>query len=299
MELGRLERANVRKAWPHEALDFTPWLAENLDRLSTELGIDDLELEGTEVTVGPHRADIVARMPQDGSLVLIENQLERANLQHLGQMLAYLAGLEAKIVIWVASGFDEPHISAIRWLNNHTTDPFAFFAVRVSVVRIGDSPLAPVFDIVERPNEWDRTVGEITRSGSLSPVGQFRRDFWAHFTKALPDAPRPRPGYAASNVYYPVKPADLYISQYLAQHGVGVYLAGKNGRRDPDVRKRIAQYTDALARELGVGLEASGSHHTFLHIDANDRSNWDRMAQWLDDQRATYERVLLKGPDSG
>ncbi len=220
MDLGRLERADVREAWRNEAHNFTPWLSKNLDRLSAELGIDDLELEGTEVNVGPYRADIFARIPQDGSGVLIENQLERANLQHLGQLLAYLAGLEAKIVIWVATGFDEAHLSAIRWLNDHTADPFAFFAVRVSVVRIGDSPLAPVFDVIERPNEWDRTVGEITRSGSLSRVGQFRRDFWAHLAKVMPDAPGPRSGYAASYVHYWVEPAELYICQYLAQREV-------------------------------------------------------------------------------
>lgn len=296
MDLGRLERANVRKAWPHEAHDFTPWLAENLDRLSAELGIDDLELEDTEVTVGPYRADIVARIPQDGSGVLIENQLEHANLQHLGQVLAYLAGLEAKIVIWVATGFHESHLSAIRWLNDHTTDPFAFFAVRVSVVRIGNSPLAPVFDVIERPNGWDRVVGAIARTGSLSRVGQFRRDFWAHFAKVLPDAPGPRSGYAASNVYYRVEPADLYISQYISRNGVGVYLTGKNGTKDDDVRARIKLYVDALAKELGK-TKTSGSW-TGLDIDSHDRNNWDKMAQWLEDRRATYERVLLTGPAS-
>ena len=297
MDLGRLERVNVRDAWQHEAHHFTPWLSQNLDRLSAELGIDDLELEGTEVTVGPYRADIVARIPQDGSGVLIENQLERANLQHLGQVLAYLAGLESKIVIWVATGFDESHLSAIRWLNNHTTDPFAFFAVRVSVVRIGDSQLAPVFDVIERPNEWDRTVGTITRSGSLSLVGQFRRDFWAHFAKVLPDAPGPNPGHAASYVYYRVEAADLDISQYIAQSKVGVYLTGKNGREDADVKKRIAQYTDTLAKELGEGVRVDDAS-TRLPIDSNDRNNWDEMAQWLEDQRAIYERVLLNGPAS-
>ena len=296
MDFGRLERASVRKAWPHEARDFTPWLADNLDRLSTELGINDLELEGTEVTVGPYRADIVARIPQDGSGVLIENQLEHANLQHLGQVLAYLAGLEAKIVIWVATGFDESHLSAIRWLNDHTSDPFAFFAVRVSVVRIGDSPLAPVFEVIERPNGWDRVVGAITRTGSLSRVGQFRRDFWAHFTKVLPDAPGPRTGYAGSNVYYRVEPADLYISQYIAQGQVGVYLTGKNGTKDDDVQDRIKLYVDALAKELGEDAETSESW-TGLDIDANDRKNWDEMAHWLEDRRAIYERVLSNGPE--
>lgn len=294
MDLGKLERANVRKAWPHEAHHFTPWLAQNLDRLSTELGIDDLELEDTEVNVGPYRADIVARIPQDGSSVLIENQLERANLQHLGQVLAYLAGLEAKIVIWVATGFDESHLSAIRWLNNHTMDPFAFFAVRVSVVHIGDSPLAPVFDVIERPNEWDRKVGAITRSGSLSRLGQFRRDFWGYFAKVLPEAPGPRSGFAGSNVYHRVKPADLYICQYIAQNEVGVYLTGKRGSLDDDVKKRRVLYKDALTKEIGKGAKVSGSW-SGLGIDATDRNNWKEMALWLDDRRAIYERVLLRG----
>ena len=140
-ELGKLVSTDLRKAWPQEAHDFTPWLAENLDRLSGVIGIE-LDLEGCEVQVGPYRADIVANEPADGTRVLIENQLEAANLQHLGQVLAYLAGLEAKIVVWIAKEFDEQHRSAIRWLNDHTDDPLAFFAVRIRVVQIGKSPLA-------------------------------------------------------------------------------------------------------------------------------------------------------------
>ena len=149
-KLGTLERVDVRQAWSHEAHNFTPWLADNLDRLSNQLGIE-LELEGTEVYVGPYRADIVARVPQSDDLVLIENQLEDANLQHLGQVLAYLAGLEAKIVVWIAKGFRDEHLSAIRWLNEYTASPFAFFAVKVGVVQIGDSPFAPVFRCTRTP----------------------------------------------------------------------------------------------------------------------------------------------------
>ncbi|MDE0369577.1 MAG: hypothetical protein OXI84_05480, partial [bacterium] len=136
----------------------------------------------------------------------------------------------------------------------------------------------------------------VTRRGSLSRLGQFRRDFWAHFVNVLPDVPGPPSGYAASNVYYAVEPADLYICQYLAQGQVGVYLTGKNGRRTDEVKKRIALYTDALAKELGEGSKVSGSW-TGLHIDSTDRNNWDMMARWLEDRRAIYERVLLNGPD--
>lgn len=189
-ELGELVTADLRKAWPHEAHNFTPWLAKNLDRLSDVIGLD-LDLEGSEVQVGPYRADIVANDPSDGTRVLIENQLEDANLRHLGQVLAYLAGLEAKVVVWIAKEFDEQHRSAIRWLNDHTDDPFAFFAIRVRVVRIAESPLAPVFEVLERPNEWDRRVQESTRTGELSERGQFWRAFWNHVASNYPDEVRP------------------------------------------------------------------------------------------------------------
>ena len=166
-EFGRLEPVDLRTAWKHEALNFTPWLTENLDRLSQAIGIE-MSLEDTEVKIDRFSADILARNAQDDSLVLIENQLDWSDHTHLGQILTYLAGLQAQSVIWVASGFEEAHLSAIRWLNEHTAEPFAFFAVRVGVVRIGASPMAPVFEVIERPLEWDR-AGEGHRAGTSRP----------------------------------------------------------------------------------------------------------------------------------
>ena len=161
-KLASLENVALREAWDHEALSFTPWLAENLDKLGSEIGLR-LELEGREVAVDEFSADILARNPMDDSLVLIENQLEVANHTHLGQVLTYLAGLDANVVIWVAAEFRDAHLSAINWLNEHTVEPFAFFAVRVSVVRIGDSPLAPIFEVLARPNEWERRLQTIAQ----------------------------------------------------------------------------------------------------------------------------------------
>ena len=140
---------DVREVWPHEAQDFTPWLAQNLDWLSVKLGIGDLELEDTEVQIGPYHADIVARTTENGARVLIENQLEGANLQHLGQVLAYLAGLDAQIIVWVAASFNDTHLAAIRWLNENTPESFSFFAVQVSVVQ----RLRSVLDVLEHPKQ--------------------------------------------------------------------------------------------------------------------------------------------------
>ena len=295
-ELSKLKSVDLRETWAHETQHFTPWLAENLDRLSEELGVD-LELEGKEVYVEGYWADIVAQVPQDGTRVLIENQLEAADLKHLGQVLTYLAGLKAQIAIWVAKNFDDAQLSAIRWLNDHTVDPFAFFAVRVRVVRIGDSPLAPVFDVVERPNEWDRQVQQVSREGELSKIGQFRRDFWAHFASRLPGAPGLRPGYADSNVRHRVDQADVYIAQYLASGDVGIYLVGNRNETLADASPRIDPYVPALRATLddpSFRNVTSGGHRccTWLTIDSHDRGNWDQMVDWLDERRQTYERVL-------
>ena len=287
-ELGELRNVNVRKVWAHEAINFTPWLSENLDKLADKLGVN-LELEGTEVQVGRYRADIVAHVPENGARVLIENQIEDANLQHLGQVLAYLAGLEAKIVVWVATGFDDAHLSAIRWLNEHTPDPFAFFAVGVGVVQIGDSLPAPVFEVLERPNEWNREV-QTTQDG-LTKLGRFRQEFWAHMARQVPDTPDLRPGYAASYVSHPVKEIDVRVTQYLASDQVGVYINGRRGESVEDFRTRVEPYLQELKQALEV--DALDEYYTTrLEVDSRDRENWDRMADWLDERRRLYNQVL-------
>ena len=294
LELGALEQVDVRKVWPHEAQNFTPWLAENLEKLSAVLHID-LEREGVEVQVGPYRADIVARISQNDTRVLIENQLEEANLQHLGQVLAYLAGLDAEIVVWIATGFNEAHLSAIRWLNEHTADPFAFFAVKLEVVRIGDSKSAPVFDVLERPNQWQRQAQEVNRSGELSEIGRFRREFWAHFASRISGAPGLRHGYAGSNVWHRVESADLSIVQFLSVGRVGVYLSGRWGESREAAGDRIEPYAAKIREKLSdYGMQDSkfGPCHSALSVDTSDRRNWDKMADWLDSRRRAYEQAL-------
>ena len=131
MEFGELKDVTLRDVWPHEAHNFTPWLADNLERLSEAVGIP-LESGNTEVPVGQFSADILARNPRNGSLVLIENQYGSTDHDHLGKILTYLAGLEARTIIWISERFNDPHLSAIRWLNEHTTDQFFFFRHQVA-----------------------------------------------------------------------------------------------------------------------------------------------------------------------
>ena len=143
-ELGRLERVELRDVWLHEAYNFTPWLSEagNLAILSKELGLD-LELVGQEVAVGPYAADIVCKDSFDGTHVLIENQLEKTDHSHLGQILTYASALEARTVVWIAARFTDEHRAAIDWLNEITHDEWQFFGLEIELWRIGNSPPPP------------------------------------------------------------------------------------------------------------------------------------------------------------
>ncbi len=286
VQFGDLESVDLREAWSNEAQSFTPWLADNLDRLAEVIGIP-LDLENREVEVGRFAADLLTRNPQDESFVLIENQLERSDHSHLGQVLTYLAGLDAKIVIWIAKEFDDSHRSAVKWLNDHTTEGFAFFAVRVKVVRIGGSPLAPVFEVVEQPNEWDRKIHSVAReSRVLSELGSFRREFWEYFSKNYPDELELRENYATSSVWHEVPGTDLIVAQWLGQNHVGVSVRGRRGESSEAVFSRLKRYETAIRNELGVEIveHPKGSGHfcgVDMRVDSRDRGNWMKITEWL------------------
>ena len=153
--LGRLQKVDLREAWTSESADFTPWLAQeqNLKLLGETIGIE-LELESQEKDVGPFRADILCKDTATDDWVLIENQLERTDHCHLGQLITYAAGLNAVTIVWVAERFTEEHRAALDWLNERTDDKIHLFGLEIELWRIGDSPIAPKFNIISQPNDW-------------------------------------------------------------------------------------------------------------------------------------------------
>jgi len=152
MQFGQLKQINIRQIWAHEERDFTPWLARNLHFLSDALGME-MEIESEEVSVGPYRADILAKDVQANTWVLIENQLERTNHCHLGQIVTYAAGLKAATVIWIAENFTDEHIAALDWLNSISDDSVRFFALQIELWSVGNV-MAPKFNVLSRPNSW-------------------------------------------------------------------------------------------------------------------------------------------------
>lgn len=291
-ELGNLEEVDLRQAWPHEARSFTPWLAENIEMLSSVIGIP-LELEGQEVAVEQFSADILARNPRDDSRVLIENQLEQSDHGHIGQIMTYLAGLDVNTVIWIAAGFREPHLSAIRWLNDHTIEPFAFFAIKLSIVRIADSPMAPVFEVVVKPNTWERQLQSIAKeTQSSSGVGEVRKKFWTYYLEKYPEEGQYGPANGSSNRWRPVIEAELVVSSYISKGSVGLFVRGLRGVDQKEVWNQIEPFTEELIRKTGGSITSDGSFHDFWPIDTSNESNWDEMADWLYQKSRTYENAL-------
>jgi hypothetical protein len=171
-----------REAWTDEAANFTPWLAEeaNLSLLGETLGIT-LELGSSEKQVGSFKADILARDTLNQRWVVIENQLASTDHAHLGQLLTYAAGLEAHSIIWIASGFREEHRAAIDFLNQATTEEYAFFGIQIELYRIGTSALAPRFTIVAKPNNWNKQ-GQLAKSiaeGRLDDTQRLNFEYWS------------------------------------------------------------------------------------------------------------------------
>jgi hypothetical protein len=172
-KLGRLEEVPLRDYWKSEPKNFTKWLSEkeNLDLLGKTIGIT-LETDQIEAGVGDFYADILAK-DEEGNYVIIENQLEATDHVHLGQIITYASGKEAKTVVWIAKKFRDEFKKAIEWLNEHTD--INFFAIEIELWKIGNSDPAPKFSIIEQPNEWAKVF---KRSRNTSETELKRLEFW-------------------------------------------------------------------------------------------------------------------------
>jgi hypothetical protein len=155
--LGRLSRVDPKSVWTHEAYEFTPWLAQNLVLLNEALALD-IELSGTEIAVGNFAVDIFGTETSTGHEVIIENQLAPTDHSHLGQLLTYAAGLDAKIIVWISPQIRDEHRQAVDWLNRQTPNTVSFFAVELELLKIDDSAPAPRFQVVAEPSEFQREV---------------------------------------------------------------------------------------------------------------------------------------------
>ena len=303
MTLGRLERVDLRDVWESESSHFTPWLAkdENLELLGETIEID-LELEAQETNVGPFRTDILCKDPS-GDWVLIENQLERTDHTHLGQLLTYAAGLKAVTIVWIAERFTEERREAIDWLNEITSDHFNFFGLEIELWRIAGSPIAPKFNITCKPNDWSRTVIDAT-GGEITETKLLQQQYWSGLQNLLierkstvkPQKPPPQHwtsfaiGRANFNMTATVNTQKNRIGVAIGCYGPIAKTHYQMLLQDKDVIE--TEFGDALMWEELPGKKESRIAIRKDVVDLANRDDWPAQHLWLAEKLERLHKVF-------
>jgi len=303
--LARLERLSLRAAWKHEAGEFTPWLAqdENLQLLADALGLAELELVAIEHPVGDFKVDILCS--DDDGEIIIENQLEKTNHAHLGQIITYAAGVGAKKVVWVAESFRPEHVAALEFLNQNTTGDLNSFAVEVELWRIADSPMAPSFNVLVKPNDWSKSGREGARAASTAtPTKQLQLRFWTDFLAYLeprnsplkPQKPRPQHWLNIKIGRAGFKIAATVNSRE-ARLGMQVYISHEQSKQ---YFQLLLQHREDIEKQLGFPLEwqeLPDSHACRIAVyraesPLEDETQWPGYMAWLADVGAKLDSVF-------
>ena len=278
MKLGKLEEVDIRKVWPHEQYDFSKWLAteENIRELGDALNLSLTDVE-TEKFVGNYRCDILCKDEITGKMVLIENQLEPTNHDHLGKIITYASGLDAAVVVWIVASARDEHASAIEWLNKHTDDEISFFLMEVHAYKIGDSDPAPQFKIVEQPNDFVKIVKAVSKNADMNEAQKNRLEFWTQFNEVVDSKGKPfNKRKATTDHWYNVaigsSDASISIDLVNKEHKIRVSLWINDNK---DIFDVLFQRKDEIETALGFGLE------------------WNR----LDNKKASYICTYIKGLD--
>lgn len=299
--LGSLETVDLRTIWPDEARDFTPWLAqeENLRRLSDALNLE-LELDRIEAAVGPYSADILATDASSNSKVVIENQLERTNHDHLGKVLTYASGLEARILIWIAKKFTEEHRQTFDYLNECTSGRLRLFAVEVEVLRIGNSLPAPHFKLVSSPNDY--LAAAHNANAAISDIKALYLDFWTglrEFCRSngelFSQMARPQHWYTIS-IGRSGFSLSLTVSTMYNRLGCELYLRGPTAKQafrllkeqQADIESHLGQLD---WRELPEGQD-SRIVDALGDFDPRNRAEWERGFRWLKKRAEEFKNVF-------
>ena len=297
MEIARLRRLELRKVWPHEALDFTTWLEKNIDLLNENLPFDlQEETVRRELAAGAFSVDLVVE-DADGNIVVIENQLEKSDHNHLGKVITYLSSLDAKTAIWIVGEPRPEHVSAVSWLNE--SGLAAFYLYKIEVVQIGDSAAAPVLTLIVGPSESADQIASVKQEKSDRDIA--RRDFFTLFlaaadprTKLFSGLTPPTGPYLSASSGFP----GIKIVVGVTMHGTSTNLWIERGVNWGDWNKAVFKYLEdhkaQIEAKLGVDAEwqaeeANRSRKIILRLE---EGGWMDEASWADVSDATVSLTL-------
>jgi hypothetical protein len=311
--LGSLKNVPLRSIWRNEAKDFTPWLAKSLDQLGQALGLE-LVFEGTEVPVGPYSADILAKDTGTDKYVVIENQLEKTNHDHLGKCITYASVLDASSVVWVAPKYTEEHKRAIEWLNDHTSAEVSFYAVVVELWQIDQSQPAVRFNVIVSPNEIVRQAIQRKDQGELTDTKKRQLEFWTKFRSALEKTGEVRSLQTARPQYWfdvTIGKSGIHLSNTFNtdRNEVGVRLYISNRHADSWL-PFFLQNKEKVEQELKHPIEWNPNPDnrdkvilTNTLINTNSQTGIDEAIEWMVAETIAFKQVfgnlILEGNQRG
>ena len=304
MELAKLRKIDLRSVWQHEALDFTKWLSleENLGMLSNEIGVE-MSLIQTEASVGKYSVDILAEEENTGRKIVIENQLETTDHDHLGKLITYASGFDAEIVIWIVKDVRDEHKQAIDWLNEHSDEHANFFVIKMEVWQIGDSPYAPKFQVISQPNDWAKAVKNSPIKSELTSTRLMQLEFWTDFRnygekkteKLRFRKPLPRSVYDISignSKAHLILVCDTKTNRLRC----GFYISD-----DKELFRNLEAYKTEIENELNYDLQWYSPEERKASIiyatrdaDISITEKWEEYFDWLISTAEDFQRVFLK-----
>ena len=304
IHLGRLKKVDLREFFKDEAKDFTPWLAqeENLELLGETLGLD-IELEATEVRIGKFSADIVGIDRSSNRTIIIENQLEKTNHDHLGKIITYGAGKNAGIVIWICKKIQQEHRKGLDYLNDISTEDYSFFGIEMELWKIGESEPAPKFNIVVSPNEWSKQIKTDIGARKLTETKILQRDYWTSLNDYMTDnnsflnmrSPRPQ-NWQTIAIGRSRFHLGLTINTRTNKLGSELYIRGVDAK---NWFNKLYEDKDEIEGEIGFQLEwqelPEGQDSRIIVYtdgDIRDRENWDKCFEWMKENSESFHKVF-------
>ena len=305
MAIGKLEEVDIRELWKHEQYDFSEWLSkkENIENLNEILGLTLVDIS-KETYVGSYRCDLFAKDETTGIKVIIENQLEMSNHDHLGKIITYASGLDAKVVVWIVKEAREEHRSAIEWLNNNTNSNVNFFLIEIHAYKIGNSDNAPMFQVIEQPNDFIKNNKSTNSSDTMNKSQSQRVEFWNQFNNVLVERGKPfNVRKATTDHWYNVAigTSDAHIDITLVNKdsviGVELYITDNK-----DLFDKLYQKKDEIEADLGFKLDWRRLNNskasrivTFIKgLNFDDHSNYDELMNETIDKAQIFARVFRK-----
>lgn len=291
--ISRIEKVDLREIWKREAFDFTKWLAEHIEYLNEVIDMD-ITVQTVEGDVGPYRVDIYGE-DGVGNKIIIENQLEKTDHGHLGQILTYLVNLDANVAIWIAAHPVEEHRQVIEWLNETTPDDMSFYLIKIEGIKIvGYDSVAPLFTVVEGPTQERKKIG--TEKKEHAQRHLTRREFWTQFIEAM---------NRKSTLCQNISPStDSWIGIALGVTGISVNLVATGNyaraeiyinRGDTTENKKVFDYLYGLKNEIEKAFGASlvwermedrvtsRIKYELGEVSIFDKEDWPRMNEFLID----------------